>query len=332
MNGRVVWDGRWVGRHGIARHAHEVGRRLEDSYRVLRPGRVSPTSPIDALYLRSVLKLGRGDLFVSPGFNASLPGRYRQLLTVHDLIHLRVAEESSRAKRLYYELVVLPAIRSAQRVLTGSQFSRHELIAWTGLPPEAVVAVGYGCSFAPGTRAELDSAAATEGCTIMFVGNAKPHKNLSLLVTALRHMPEDVRIVTVGVPYEEVAQRCEAYGVALEHFNVLQGISDAELRELYLTAACVALPSTYEGFGLAALEGMAVGTPTAYVCDAVDEVVGPLGFRSASTTDGEAFADALTRAMAIDGSARLQLVARAASFSWDESAKRVEQQIVGMIA
>ena len=129
VSGRVVWDGRWVGRNGIARHAQEVARRLKGSYENLKPGRVSPTSPIDPLYLLGALRLGRGDLFVSPGFNASLPGRHKQLITVHDLIHLRVDDESSFAKRLYYQRVVLPAVRSSQRVLTGAEFSRNEIIA-----------------------------------------------------------------------------------------------------------------------------------------------------------------------------------------------------------
>ena len=113
----------------------------------------------------------------------------------------------------------------------------------------------------------------------------------------------------------------------LARFRVLDGISEAELRELYLRASCVALPSTYEGFGLVALEGMAVGTPTAYTCDAVHEVVGKLGFRSGSTTDGEAYAAALTQAMSTDSSIRHNLVARAITFSWDDVAKLVEQQI-----
>ena len=330
MSGLVVWDGRWVGRNGIARHAQEVVGRLKGSYQVLKPGRVSPTSPIDALYLRSVLGLGRGDLFVSPGFNASAPGRYKQLITVHDLIHLRVDDETSQAKRLYYRCIVLPAIRSAGRVLTGSQFSRNEIINWSGLPSEAVVAVGYGCSFAPATPAELDRCLGIEAPTILFVGNPKPHKNLSLMVAALRHMTEDVRVVTVGVPHNYVAQKCEASGVALSRFSVLEGISDSKLRELYMTSACVALPSTYEGFGLAALEAMAVGTPTAYICDAVHEVVGSLGFRSMSATDGEAYAAALTEAMAIQRSARDELIARSITFSWDTSAQLVEREIVAM--
>jgi glycosyltransferase involved in cell wall biosynthesis len=274
--------------------------------------------------------LGHGDLFVSPGFNASLPGRHEQLITVHDLIHLRVDDESSLAKRLYYQRVVLPAIRSSRRVLTGSEFSRNEIVAWSGLPPEAVVAVGYGCSFPAATSAELDRGAATERPSILFVGNSKPHKNLSLLIAAVRHLSEDIRVVTVGVPPRDIAEECARQGVQRDRVSSCQGISDAELRELYVTAACVALPSTYEGFGLAALEGMTVGTPTAYVCEAVLEVVGPLGYRSASPTDGKTYADALTEAMAIESPARRDLVERAMTFSWGKTAQLVELEIEAM--
>jgi len=271
--------------------------------------------------------LGSGDLFVSPGFNASLSRHHHQLITVHDLIHLHVKAESSHTKRLYYQRIVLPAIRSAQQVLTVSQFSRNELIEWTGLPAEAIVVVGNGCSLAPATSAELDRGAAASRTTILFVGNSKPHKNLSLLIAALRHMNHEVRVVTVGIPPERITEECEAYGVQRDRVSSYQGISDAELRELYVTAACVALPSTYEGFGLVALEGMAVGTPTAYVCEAIGELVGSLGFRSGSPTDAEAYAGALTEAMEQKPLLANQLLARASTFSWDDVARKVESAI-----
>jgi glycosyltransferase involved in cell wall biosynthesis len=265
---------------------------------------------------------------VSPGFNASLAGPFRQLITVHDLIHLHVDDESSLAKRLYYERVVLPAIRSAGRVLTGSQFSRNEIINWSGLSPDAVISVGYGSSFAPATTVELDRGAAGDGRMILFVGNSKPHKNFRLLVSSLRYMSDNVRVVAVGAPLEFVAATCHSEGVSVSRFDVRQNVSEADLRELYITAACVGLPSTYEGFGLPALEGMAVGTPTAYICDAVAEVVGPLGFRSHGKTNAEAFAFALEGA--IQKGMPSQLIARASTFSWDDSAKLVEEQMAAM--
>lgn len=327
MSGSVTWDARWIGTHGIARHATEVTRRLTGSYRHVKPGRVAPTSPVDPIYLRSVLRLGAGDLFVTPGFNAALPGRFRQLLTVHDLIHLRVADESSCVKRAYYEGLVRPVIRSTRRVLTVSEFSRREIIDWSGLDPEDVVTVGNGSSIAAATEDELDARSRAQKRTVLFVGNAKPHKNLDLLIAAVRHLPDDVRVVTVGVTPEHVARRCAELGAARGRFDVMPGISDGELRRLYLGAACVALPSTYEGFGLAALEGMATGTPTAYVCEAVDEVVGDQGFRCRSASDGEEFATAVEQAMTLDRAARARLVQESGKFSWAKAAERVERQI-----
>ena len=332
MTGRVVWDGRWIGRHGIGRHAQEVGSRIQGLVDILEPGRVRPTSPADPFYLRATLHLGSDDLFVSPGFNASLPGAFRQLVTVHDLIHLKVDSESSFAKRAYYDRVVLPAIRSTKRVLTGSEFSRRELIKWTGLPPESVVASGYGCSIAVATRDELNCVSPESIRRILFVGNPKPHKNFRLLLSALRHLSDDITLTTVGLPRAYVTKACIREGVDSSRVSVFQGVSDETLRVLYATAACVALPSTYEGFGLAALEGMAVGTPTAYVCDAVAEVVGPLGYRAASATDGGAFAFALDDAISTGGAIRQELVKRAMMYSWDNSAAIVDRQIREMRA
>jgi len=141
-------------------------------------------------------------------------------------------------------------------------------------------------------------------------------------------MPEDVRVVTVGVPHEDITEECDARGVQRDRVSSHNGISDAELRDLYLPAACVALPSTYEGFGLPALEGMAAGTPTAYVCEAVAEVVGPLGLRSASPHDAEAYARVLLTAMKQKPLFTDRLLTRAATFSWGDVARKAEREIV----
>jgi hypothetical protein len=71
---------------------------------------------------------------------------------------------------------------------------------------------------------------------------------------------------------------------------------------------------------------MALGIPTAYCCDAVQEVVGDLGFRSPSD-DPRSFAlavDACLGATLVD---RHALVSRSMLFEWDRTANQVMEAI-----
>lgn len=327
MRDEVVWDARWKGQHGIARHAREVSRRFTRSYRVVESPKFAPTSPLDPLYLRSSLRLGKRGLFVSPGYNASIPAQFGQLLTIHDLIHLRVPQESSRAKRVYYEKIVRPAVRTLGKVLTVSEFTRCELAQWTGLDLEQIVVVGNGCTVRAASEGELRQIDESARKNIVVVGNDKPHKNLALVIAALRYVPAEMTITCVGASPQYVRRICSDLDVDQGRVRILSRISDEDLRKLYIEAACVALPSTYEGFGLAAVEAMAVGTATAYVCQAVDEVTSGLGARSTSFTDGRLFGQTILAASERRYEERLALVRQSRVFDWNKVAERVEGQI-----
>jgi glycosyltransferase involved in cell wall biosynthesis len=101
--------------------------------------------------------------------------------------------------------------------------------------------------------------------------------------------------------------------------------SSADLDALYRGASVFVYPSLYEGFGLPVLEAMARGAPSVVsISSSLPEVAGeaavPVDPRSVA-----GLADAMERVINDrDLAARLRQagVARAATFSWDETARR----------
>ena len=93
------------------------------------------------------------------------------------------------------------------------------------------------------------------------------------------------------------------------------------------------LPSRYEGFGLTCLEAMACGTPVvAADRAALPEMCGDAALL-VDPDDGEALAAAVLGA-ATDAAVRADLrergLARAAQFSWERTAARVDGLLSGL--
>ena len=57
---------------------------------------------------------------------------------MHDLIHLKYG---SKLQVIYYNDVIRPLLKKASCVLTVSEYSRDEILNWTGFSPEKVIAV-----------------------------------------------------------------------------------------------------------------------------------------------------------------------------------------------
>ncbi|MGA4507740.1 glycosyltransferase family 4 protein [Propionibacteriaceae bacterium G1746] len=316
----LVFDTRWAGPHGIGRFAAEVRRRL--------PGQVVDVAGAHPVSLRGlaasevlphVTARGRerGVTYFSPGFTPCLSWRGTHAFTVHDLIHLDVPAEQSRAKSDYYDQVVRRAVRrEAGAVLTVSRFSRDRIAEWAGVPAERITVVGNGvdAAYAPHGRTAVPS----WGPYVLHVGNHKPHKNLTRLVLAMSRVP-DVTLALTGDPDDALLALAERQGSA-GRLRFLGRVPEADLPAWYRGAAAVAIPSLYEGFGLPALEGMACGVPVvASGTTALAEVVANAGV--AVVPDDVASITAGIEAALGDAGLRARLATagpeRAAQFSWD---------------
>lgn len=267
-----LWiDRRYTGHHGISRYASEVLGRLTTTGITL-PVESSPTSPRGMIDSGWSVPQG-DDLIYSPGFGTGR-STARQLLTIHDLIHLRGKGMKAAAQRLYYEKAVKPAIQKCGHVLTVSRTSADALADWLDDDTVQIHNLGNGCS----------DSFTTEGPTrqsdppyLLYVGNSKPHKNAEVLFRALRLLDE-FELIVVSSDRAEFTRFALENGV-IDRVTVLSGVDDERLASYYRGAIALLFPSLIEGFGLPALESIRCGTPVIFFagCESVAEIVGDCG-------------------------------------------------------
>lgn len=331
MSPALAFDGRWDGAHGIGRYSREVLQRLPFRTRLVDGAHpVSPRGMVETLRMRPSRP---GEVFYTPGYVAPARWGGPVAVTVHDLIHLDVPEERRLASTLYYERLLRRIVQRAEVVLTVSEFSRDRLVDWAGLACDRVVVTGNGVSpaFRPGPRGPRP-----QRPHLLYVGNAKAHKNLPRLFQALRLLRTDgtdVDLLMVGESRPETVALMRETGLqdAVRHTGRL---SEDQLAEHYRDADVVVMPSTYEGFGMPALEAMACGTPVvAGRAAAVPEVVGDAA-ALVDPFDVEAIAATIEQVLS-DTALRDRLAAagpqRAARFTWDAVAARVAGSLAPLV-
>ena len=321
MTHGLLSDARWAGAHGIGRFATEVLRRLPEHRQLTRGPK--PLSAADPLWLAWKLAAARPSLYFSPGFNPPPFGSLPFVFTIHDLIHIQLPAEASIAKHIYYRTIVKPACRRARRVLTVSEYSRAQILRWSGVPPDRVVNVGNGVGppFSPdGPRRQAG------GPYALFVGNPRPHKGLPTLLQAFRGLPDsDLRLVLAGQLGAETARSVQCLGVG-HRTEIVDSPTDHELACLYRGALVLVLPSLMEGFGLPALEAMACGTPViASRAGSLPEVVGDAGVL-VDALEPDAIQRVIESVLAAPErrvAMRAKGIERARQFTWDAVAAKV---------
>jgi O-antigen biosynthesis alpha-1,2-mannosyltransferase len=320
----IYADQRWIGDHGIGRFTRHVLADLD--YRPV--SLVShPAAPLDSWRLtRALGELTRNDLFFSPGYNSPLFCASPFVFTIHDLSHIYCPENSSPLIRLYYATVMKRACKRAASILTVSEFTRRQIVEWSGVPPAKVFNVGCGIdpAYQPG-----EESYGLSFPYLLCVSNRKRHKNEFRVVEAFAKggLAEGIHLVFTGNPTTELVECIDRYRV-ITAVHFIGPVSENKLPSLYRGAEALVFPSLYEGFGLPILEAMACGTPvvTSNVT-AMPEVAGDAALQ-VDPTSVEEISEAIKRIVS-DTSLRRQLrekgLARTAQFSWPSTAVRVRE-------
>jgi glycosyltransferase involved in cell wall biosynthesis len=318
----IYADQRWIGNHGIGRFARNVLGGID--YRPV-PLDGHPASALDSYRLsRAIRKLKQDDVFYSPGYNAPLSCPASFVFTIHDLSHVYCPENSSALIQFYYATILKRACRQAAAILTVSEFTRAQIVAWSGVQPGKVLNVGCGVdpSYVPeGDRYGLSFP------YLLCVSNRKRHKNEFRVVEAFARsgIAPAVKLVFSGSGAAGIAAHISEHGLT-GNVHFAGTVEESRLPSLYRGATALLFPSLYEGFGLPIVEAMACGTPviTSNVT-AMPEIAGDAASLVDPTSVVE-IATAISRLMG-DASLRAELrakgLARAATFSWSKTVNAV---------
>lgn len=283
------------------------------------------------------LKEHGADVFFSPDAMCSLSARIPTVMTCHDLVPLHLPEQIPLLHR-HYLLWFLPRfLRRADRVLTVSEYVRHDIVQTCGIAADKITTVHNGCrdGFVPLPETEKQ-AIRTEfagGQEYFFYSGAiHPRKNIPRLIRAFDRFKKrtgaPVKLLLGGrfawktgevkSAWEQAACRADV------HFTGY--LEEEKLCRLMAAALALTYLSLSEGFGLPLVEAMYAETPVlAANATALPEIAGDAALLVDPLSEG-AIAGGLER-LYTDRDLARSLVEkgrrRRAQFSWDAAAEAI---------
>jgi len=247
----------------------------------------------------------------------------RHIVCIHDM-HTRMTPESYGAGFRLAHRVVLPLLgRRAAAIATVSEFSRRQLAAF-GVAPSEKVAVTYnGSDHALGWDPGRSSLPSVTRPYVLALGRREAHKNGALL---RRLAP---RLDALGLDLW-IAGEGDGEG-APANLRSLGPVTDDDLARALGGAVCFLFPSRIEGFGLPAVEALALGCPViASTAPCLPEICGDAALY-ADPDDDDGWIDRIA-AVTVDAALRERQVvagrARALAYSW----RRVAEAYLELMA
>lgn len=261
----LSFDKKLTSYSGVGVYLSNLSIILENSINVAD---ISCHSSLYSLYeqICFFIKIKKTNIYWSPHWNIPLlPIRAKKrMVTIHDVYHLAFADQFSLLKRTYARFMINQAVKRSDIILTVSEFSKHEIIKYTGTNKKIHV-VYNGIGVEPSIYPD-NSNSLFDSPYILYVGNVKPHKNLTRALCAFENLPEkydDFKFVIVGKKENFITGDDAFVQQALKNKKVMftDYVDDASLVGCYKFATLLFFPSLYEGFGLPPLEAQACGTP-----------------------------------------------------------------------
>jgi glycosyltransferase involved in cell wall biosynthesis len=200
--------------------------------------------------------------------NRSLQGQGRPpvVAIVH---HLRCSEARPPWQNKLYCLVERTYLNSVNALIFNSRTTLKTVEELLGKEKTSVLAYPGANHLAMSlTREDLAARASEPGpLRLLFIGNVVPRKGLHTLLEAIARLPREgwqltvVGSLEVDSAYVQQIRRQLAAAALTGQVEFAGVLEDEELAFRLARSHVLAVPSSYEGFGIVYLEGMAFGLP-----------------------------------------------------------------------
>ena len=227
----------------------------------------------------------RLDLFFSPSHYSPSFSPCPTVPTIHDIGYLQFQNQFT--KKDLYQLInwTKESLKKSSQIITVSQFSKDEIIKTYHIDPNKIHLAYNGVdtppTIDPKTQQKILSSYNLQSNNYHpYLGTLKPNKNIPFLIKSysllLKQYLKTPRLVKEGdggrlVPklviagkkgwlFDEIFATVKQEGIT-DKVIFTDFVTEDQKWTLYQNAIASVLPSTYEGFGIPAIESMKVGTP-----------------------------------------------------------------------
>lgn len=246
------------------------------------------------------------------------------IVTIHDLIFLRLPKYYKFVDRQIYKLKSQYACKHADRIIAISEKTKQDIIELYRIDPDQIDVVYQSCddSFkipaSEETKTRVRQQYQLPEKYILNVGTIEGRKNLLQLVRALPKVDPAYQLVVIGRPtaYAALVEKEIAKLGLTNRVIFLKNVPFADLPSIYQLSNLFVLPSYYEGFGIPIIEALYSNVPVvAATGSCLEEAGGPYSKYVApdnvpalsDTINGVLADEALQKQMSIQG---LQYVQR----------------------
>jgi len=259
-----------------------------------------------------------------------------QIICIHDLNYLIAPDSYRPAFRAYYRLVQPLIARNAARVVTVSSFSARTLSNYDFCPLDKITIIPNGHEHAKRwqpLRSQYYSLNTNHRPFVFALGSRARHKNIDILFSIAKELDLLGLDLLVAGGSDELFSVIRSKDVP-PNVHMLGFVTDDDLAALYKTAFCLAFPSITEGFGLPALEALALGCPVvASNTPSLFEVCGDAAL-FADPTSPRSWLDQIRRLRTepeLIQTLRAQGFNQAGRFSWEKSANLYLQLVKSIL-